>query len=65
VPAAPVGTPAYAWRRIKAAIVAGYYTSEAGASHELVYEPVPGHGGNITMDATYRARSNEGFGGRI
>lgn len=64
VPAAP-GTSSYAWRRIKAAIVAGYYTSEAGASKELVFEPIPGSGGNITLKSDYRARSNEGFGGKI
>jgi hypothetical protein len=63
-PAQP-GAPAYAWRRIKAAIVAGYYTSEIGASQELVYEPVPGVTGNIVMGPDYRARSNEGFGGQI
>lgn len=62
---AQAGTPQYAWRRIKAAIVAGYYTSEIGASQELVHEPVPGVKGNIIMDAGYRARSNEGFGGGL
>jgi hypothetical protein len=59
------GTPAYAWRRIKAAIVAGYYTSETGASQELVYEPVPGKSANIQLTSDYRARSNEGLGGRF
>lgn len=60
---ARANTPTYAWRKIKAAIVAGYYTSEVGASKELIYEPVPGHGGNITLEPNYRARSNEGFQG--
>lgn len=31
-----------AWRRIKALIVMGYYTSEVGASRELRYALVPG-----------------------
>jgi hypothetical protein len=62
---AHAGTAAYAWRRIKAAIVAGYYTSEIGAAKELVYEPIPGHGGNIILGPEYRARSDEGFGGRL
>lgn len=30
------------WRAIKALVLLGYYTSEAGASEELVYDPVPG-----------------------
>ncbi len=51
------------WRRIKAAIVAGYYTTEVGASVELVDDPVPGSGENITLPPDYRARANEGFGG--
>lgn len=65
--AAPVqpGTPAFAWRRIKAAIVAGYYTSETGASKELVYELVPAVSRNIMLAPDYRARSNDGFGGGI
>ena len=57
-------TPHHAWQRIKAAIVAGYYTSEAGASKELVFEPVPGDAShNITLTGTYRSRSNDGLGG--
>lgn len=55
-----------AWRALKPAIVSGYYTSEVGASHELVFEPVPGPArDNFKLDSSYRARSNEGFGGGI
>ncbi|MBC2666703.1 gluconate 2-dehydrogenase subunit 3 family protein [Novosphingobium flavum] len=61
-PADPLGAEA-AWRRIKSAIVAGYYASEVGASQELVYEPAAGTSENIVMPADYRARSNEGHGG--
>ena len=59
----PAGTARYAWRRIKAAIIAGYYTSEIGASKELGYEPVPGSSDNFVLDDGYRSRSNQGFGG--
>ena len=38
-PPPPVPSP---WRRLKALILTGYYTSEAGASRELQYELVPG-----------------------
>lgn len=54
-----------AWRHIKSAIVAGYYTSEIGASKELIYEPVPGKFENITLTADFRSRSNDGFGGSL
>lgn len=54
-------TLAAAWRGLKTAIVAGYYTSEIGASRELVYEPVPGKFRNISLDPTFRSRSNDGF----
>ena len=55
-----------AWQRLKPAIIAGYYTTESGASQELVYEPVPGpERGNFTLSAGYRSRSNEGFGGTL
>jgi hypothetical protein len=54
-----------AWRHLKAAIVAGYYTSEIGASQELVYEPVPGRFANIRLTADFRSRSNDGFGGTL
>lgn len=30
------------WKKIKALILTGYYTSEVGASRELQYELVPG-----------------------
>jgi len=55
-----------AWQRLKPAIIAGYYTSQIGASQELVYEPVPGpQRRNFTLTPDYRARSNEGFGGAL
>jgi len=54
-----------AWRHIKSAIVAGYYTSEIGASKELVYEPVPGKFENLQLTADFRSRSNDGFGGSL
>jgi glucoside 3-dehydrogenase (cytochrome c) hitch-hiker subunit len=56
---------AAAWRHLKAAIVAGYYTSEIGASKELIYEPVPGKFANITLTAEFTSRSNDGFGGSL
>jgi len=34
--------PAAFFRQLKALTVIGYYSSEAGASHELVYLPIPG-----------------------
>ena len=55
----------FAWRHLKAAIVAGYYTSEIGASQELVYEPVPGRFENIRLTPDFRSRSNDGFGGTL
>lgn len=36
------GVRAHPWRTIKALILTGYYTSEAGGSQELRYEHVPG-----------------------
>jgi Gluconate 2-dehydrogenase subunit 3 len=55
---------AVAWRALKPAIVVGYYSSEIGASQELVFEAVPGpERRNFKLSADYRARSNEGFGG--
>lgn len=62
---ATVGSPEAAWLHLKAAIVGGYYTSEAGASVELRYDPVPGTRENITIDKSFRAFSNEGFGGAL
>lgn len=61
----PAASAEYAWRRIKAAIVAGYYTSEIGATQELVYEPVPGAFRSFKLTADFRARSNDGFGGTL
>lgn len=58
-------SPEYAWRRIKGAIVAGYYTSEIGASQELVFEPVPGRSTNITLTPDFRSRSNDIQGGTL
>jgi len=63
--AAP-GTAEMAWQRLKPAIIAGYYTSEIGASRELVYEPVPGpRRANFVLTPEYRSRSNEDFGGAL
>jgi hypothetical protein len=60
------GAPEIAWQHLKPAIIAGYYTSEIGASQELVYEPVPGpERRNFTLTPDYRSRSNEGFGGTL
>jgi Gluconate 2-dehydrogenase subunit 3 len=56
-------SPEYAWRRMKAAIVAGYYTSEIGASKELVYEPVPGGFRSFKLTPDFRVRSNDALGG--
>lgn len=58
-------SPGYAWRRIKGVIVAGYYTSEIGASQELVFEPVPGRFANITLTPDFRSRSNDVQGGAL
>ena len=59
-------SPLQAWRALKPAIVAGYYTSEIGASRELVYEPVPdSERSNFKLTPDFRARSNEGFGGDL
>lgn len=55
------GSSEHAWRRIKAAIVAGYYTSEIGATKELIFEPVPGSFQNIPLTPAFRSRSNDGF----
>jgi hypothetical protein len=60
------GSPAAAWRALKPALVVGYYSTEAGASQELVFEPVPGpERRNFKLTPEYRARSNEGFGGSL
>lgn len=36
------GVDKHPWRTIKTLILTGYYTSQAGGSQELRYEPVPG-----------------------
>ena len=60
------GSAAAAWRALKPAIVVGYYSTEVGASQELVFEPVPGpERRNFQLTPDYRARSNEGFGGSL
>lgn len=59
------GTPEEGWTHLKAAILVGYYTSEAGASKELRYDPVPGTRKNITIGPDFRMFSNEGFGGSL
>jgi hypothetical protein len=60
------GSAELAWRALKPAIVAGYYTSEIGGSRELVFEPVPDSArSNFKLTPDYRARSNEGFGGTL
>jgi Gluconate 2-dehydrogenase subunit 3 len=59
------GTAEVDWQHLKAAILAGYYTSEVGAGRELVYDPVPGTRENITLTSEFRATSNPGFGGSL
>lgn len=58
-------SPDAAWRRIKGVIVAGYYTSEIGATKELINEPVPGQFANIRLTADFRSRSNDVQGGTL
>lgn len=58
-------TPEFAWRRIKSAICGGYYTSEIGATRELVYEPVPGGTRHFRLTADFRVRSNDALGGAL
>ncbi len=58
-------TPAFAWRRIKSAICGGYYTSEIGATRELVYEPVPGGTRHFRLTTDFRVRSNDALGGAL
>lgn len=53
------------WPHLKGAILAGYYTSEIGASRELTFDPVPGTRENITLTPEFRAPSNPGFGGAL
>ena len=54
-----------AWKHLKLAIVAGYYTTEIGGSKELIYDPVPGPSRNIKLTPDFRSRSNDGFGGSL
>lgn len=55
------GSLEQAWRGIKCAVVAGYYTSQIGASQELVYDGVPGTFRNFLLTPGYRETSNDGF----
>ena len=52
------GSPEFAWPLFKTAILAGYYTSEIGASKELVFDPVPGSRENFTLTDEFRMPSN-------
>ncbi|AHE55116.1 gluconate 2-dehydrogenase subunit 3 family protein [Sphingomonas sanxanigenens] len=48
------------WRKIKALILTGYYTSEIGASRELQYELVPGRWEpNLPLPADNRSWSSD------
>lgn len=48
------------WKAIKALILTGYYTSEAGASQELRYEPVPGRfDPDLPLTPDFKAISND------
>ncbi|MDH7640025.1 gluconate 2-dehydrogenase subunit 3 family protein [Sphingomonas oryzagri] len=59
-PGGPTGT---GWPEIKALILAAYYTSEEGASHELRYELVPGrYDPDAPVDPAYRTYSSDWFG---
>ncbi len=59
------GTAEAGWPHLKAAVLAAYYTSEIGASKELVYDPVPGTRENIRLTPAFRMFSNQGFGGVV
>lgn len=51
------------WRALKALIVIGYYTSEAGGSRELMYELVPGRfEGDVPLAREPRAWSSDWTG---
>jgi Gluconate 2-dehydrogenase subunit 3 len=52
------GSPESAWPLFKTAILAGYYTSEIGASKELVFDAVPGSRENFTLTDKFRMPSN-------
>lgn len=48
------------WKPIKALILVGYYTSEAGGSDVLRYEPVPGrYDGRVLKDPGMKTFSND------
>ncbi|HQS95520.1 MAG: twin-arginine translocation pathway signal protein [Novosphingobium sp. 17-62-19] len=48
------------WKAIKALILTAYYTSEAGASQELRYEPVPGRfDPDLPQTPDFKAISND------
>jgi len=48
------------WRKIKALILTGYYTSEIGASRELHYELVPGRfDPDVPLPANNRSWSSD------
>jgi hypothetical protein len=62
---AKLGTASHSWRRIKAAILVGYYTSEIGASKELVYDPVPGGTTYVKVTPDFRSSVYDGMGGAL
>ena len=59
------GSAEHAWKRIKAAILVGYYTSEIGASQELVYDPVPGGTTYVQVTPDFRSSVYDGMGGAL
>lgn len=50
------GMDAHPWRVVKTLVLTGYYTSEAGGSHELRYELVPGRW-DADLPATAQTRA--------
>ena len=61
-PDLPPDRPEAGWVHVKRLIVLGYYTSEAGASQELVFEPVPGRfDADNVAPAGGRATANDWF----
>ncbi|MBU6267305.1 MAG: gluconate 2-dehydrogenase subunit 3 family protein [Sphingomonadales bacterium] len=54
------GVAFHPWRTIKALVLTGYYTSQAGGARELRYEPVPGRwDADLPQTAQTRAISND------
>lgn len=54
---------AHPWRKVKALILLGYYTSEIGGSQELQYAPLPGrYDPAVPVQPGERAYSNEWTG---